>query len=213
MKLLRIIRSESFVRFRREIHGHDERFNDSANPGTTKTVSGVEQHDITTHEAPLKSFDDAMQAMSDAVCNILEVGQEYKKGMIITSMSISHTKHGTRSVAIAFKKALTATETNHSMVTPMFQIDNVLDGEEGRMQCTKLHAEQIAEFIEEAIRYAEGDRAQQMLPLDDGESEQAEPTEGDVLDFRDHEAPAEKPKPAAKKVVNPTKKKPAKVAS
>ncbi len=199
MKLLRIIRSESFIRFRREIHGHEERLTDT-------TVAAVEQHDITTHEAPLKSFDSAMQAMTDAVCNILEVGQEYKNAMVITSMSISHTKHGTRSVAISFKKAITATLTNHSMVTPMFQIDDVLDGEEGRMQCTKLHAEQIAKFIEEAIRYAEGDRAQQMLPLDDGESEQAEPNDGDVLSFRENEAPAETAKPAKKKVVNPTAK-------
>jgi len=167
MKLLRIIRDESFVRFIREV----------------TITKGTEKQDITAHEAPLPSFDKAMQALKEVVVNILDIGNEYKHSMTITAMTISHTKHGTRSVSINFLKTLTATEANHRLNTPMFQIDDSSEGEEGRKQCAKKHGELVAKFIEEAEAYASGERAQQMLPLDDGKSQKAEPQEGDALDF------------------------------
>ena len=184
-KLLKFIRDDSFVRFRREMKVHD----------------GIENHDITAHEAPLKSFDKALQALSDVVANVMDVGQDYKKGMVIRSVSISHTKAGTRSVAIAFTKHINATEGVHPMDTPFFQIDDSSTNEEGRKQVSKKHAELVSAAIEEAEAYAEGKRAQQMLPLDDGKSEKSEPAGGDLLDFKGGKAgqpatpPAADPKP------------------
>lgn len=171
MRLLKIIRNESFVRFVREV---------------TITKGTEEKQDITAHEAPLPSFDKALQALTDVAANILEVGQDYKKGMAIVSVSISHTKAGTRSVSIAFVKKIDATGTDHRLDTPVFQVDDAGKGEEGgqRRQCSKKHAELVADFLDEAVKYANGKRAQQMLPLDDGKGDGDEPKGGDLLDMK-----------------------------
>jgi len=171
MKILKVIRNESFVRFVREV---------------TVTKGTEEKQDITAHEAPLPAFDKALQALADVAVNILEVGQDYKQGMAIVSVSISHTKAGTRSVSLAFVKKIDATGTEHRLDTPVFQIDDARKGEEGgqRRQCSKKHAELVGDFLDEAVKYANGKRAQQMLPLDDGKSEGAEPKTGDMLDFK-----------------------------
>jgi hypothetical protein len=170
MKLLKVIRNESFVRFVREV---------------TVTKGTEEKQDITAHEAPLPAFDKALQALSDVAVNILELGQEYKKGVAVVSVSVSHTKAGTRSVSIAFVKTIDATGTEHKLDTPVFQIDDAGKGEEGgqRRQCSKKHAEMVAAFLDEAVKYANGKRAQTMLPLDDGKSDGAEPKGGDLLDM------------------------------
>jgi hypothetical protein len=194
LKLLKVIRNAAFVRIVREAPGLKMEANDPSRPGKTLTTQGVEKLDVTSHEAPLKSFDKAMQALKDVVANILETGQEWKKGVVITSVSISHTKAGTRSVSISFQKEISATEGDHPMDTPMFQIDDAEEGEDGqRRQCSKKHAEQVAEFLDEAESYVKGKRQQQLLPLDDGKSEGAEPTEGDLLDFKKGAAAGEKP--------------------
>ena len=200
MKLLKVIRNASFVRIVREAAGQKVEANDPKNPGKTITTQGVEKLDVTSHEAPLPAFDKALQALKDVVANVLETGQEWKKNMTIVSVSVSHTKAGTRSVSIAFQKEIDATESAHPMDTPMFQIDDGADGEDGqRRQCSKKHAELVADFLDKAEAYANGKRAQQMLPLDDGKSEGAEPTGGDLLDFKGGKAggqpaPAEEPK-------------------
>lgn len=173
MKILKVIRDEDRVQFRHEVQGH----------------KAVEERDHTCHEAPLKSFDDALQSLSDVVVNILELGQGYRKGITVVSVSFSYTKKGTRSAAITFSKELDATNGAHRLTTPLFQFDDAAEGEDSgqRRQCTKKHAELIDVLIVETEKYANGERQQRLLPLDDGKSEGAEPKGGDTLRF---EAPA-----------------------
>lgn len=168
MKILKVIRDEDRVQFRHEVQGH----------------KAVEERDHTCHEAPLKSFDDALQSLSDAVVNVLELGQGYKKGMKISAVTFSYTKKGTRSAAVTFSKDLDATNGAHRLTTPVFQFDDAAEGEDSgqRRQCTKKHAQLLEVVIEETEKYANGDRQQRLLPLDDADSK-AEPQGGDSLPF------------------------------
>lgn len=183
LKILKITRTDSFVQIRHEVTGYTVKTNAPGAAGGVKEATGTEERDITAHEAPMKSFDKALQALTDVVANILETGEEWKKGIVIKTVAFSYTKKGTRSAAIFFTRDLDATETAHRMSTPFFQIDDAAEGEEGRRQCAKEHAKAIAKVISEAEKYADGERDQRMLPLDDGKSENAEPAQGDTLDF------------------------------
>jgi hypothetical protein len=168
MKVTKVIREESAVEFHHEVQGH----------------KAVEERKIRAHEAPLASFDKTLQALSDVAVNILELGTGYAKGISVLSVSFSYTKKGTRSAAIVFSKELDATGSSHRMTTPLFQFDDAAEGEDGqRRQCTKKHAELLHQMIVETENYANGERQQRVLPLDDGKSEGAEPKGGDTLKF------------------------------
>lgn len=205
MKLLKIQRTDAFVRFSHETNGPTIRANDPKNPGKVIEKVSNEARVVTAHETPLKSFDDAFQALADVVANILETGQDWKKGVTILCLSLSYTKAGIRTAVISFSKKLDATGTAHQLDTPGFQIDDGQTKEEGRMQCAKKHAGMVALMIAEAEKYAEGERQQIMLKFDkrDGQDGPTEPTEGDVLDFKD--APDEPAASAAPKAARPAK--------
>lgn len=198
MKILKVTRDDSSVQFRHEVQGH----------------KAVEERDHTCHEAPLKAFDNALQALADVAVNILELGQGYKKGIVIIALALSYTKKGTRSASIVFSKELDATGSNHRMTTPVFQFDDSAEGEDGqRRQCSKKHAEMIDVMVRETENYANGERQQRLLPLDDGKSEGAEPQGGDTLKFETPPAGSdgqgatpEKEAPAPKKKRGPKKK-------
>jgi hypothetical protein len=148
-KILRLTRTDSLVRYRQEF----------------KTDTGIEERDITSHDAPLKKLDDALQALAPVAAKVLELPPDYAKGIVVHSVGISYTKAGTRSAIIYFKKALDATSTNHGMDTPSFQIDDAGDGEEGRRQVVPKHAALVDELIDQAEDYADGKRQQVQLPL------------------------------------------------
>lgn len=183
LKIVKITRADAFVQIKHEVTGYTVKTNSPGQPGGVKESAGTELRDITAHEAPMKTFDKAMQALTDVVVSILETGQEWKKGIVIKTVAFSYTKKGTRSAAIFFSRDLDATDTAHRMATPFFQVDDAADGEEGRMQCAKEHSKAIKKLITEAEKYADGERDQRMLPLDDGKSENAEPQQGDALDL------------------------------
>lgn len=166
-KILKVTRAPTFVRIRREL----------------KVEDGSRTIDETSHEVPLKKFDTAMQSLADVVANIMELGGDYKKGMEIDSVSVSHTKAGTRSVSIAFSKHIDAVEHVHPMDTVSFQIDDSAKGEEGgnRRQCSKKHAEMVAEFLDRAEDYANGKRQQQMLNFSDSKEEKKKNAGGPEL--------------------------------
>ena len=170
MKILKITRTDDAVQFRHEVQGSQS----------------VEERDITAHEAPMASFDKALQALAAVAVNVLELGHDYKKGITVIACSFSYTKHGTRSAAISFSKELDATGGAHRMNTPLFQFDDSKAEEENgqRRQCSGPHAALVEAVVEETEKYANGDRQQRLLPLDDGKSEGAEPGDGDTLDFK-----------------------------
>lgn len=197
MKVTKVIREESAVEFHHEVQGHQ----------------ATEERKIRAHEAPLKTFDKCLQGLADVAVNILELGTGYAKGIVVLAVSFSYTKKGTRSAAIVFSKELDATGGAHRMTTPIFQFDDAAEGEDGqRLQCSKKHAELLNQMIVETEAYANGERQQRLLPLDDGKSEGAEPKGGDTLKF---EAPkpgddgeGAKPKPEEPKKKRGPKKKP-----
>jgi hypothetical protein len=197
MKILKVIRRDTEVEFHHEVQGH----------------MATDTRKITAHEAPLKAFDDTFQKLADIVVSINELGQEYKKGINVTALTIHYTAKGTRSATIAFTKELDATgKKTHPWSTPQFRFEDAAEGEEGRMECVKKHAQLIESMIEHVEAYANGERQQRLLPLDDGKGEAAEPAQGDVLKFstppageeEQEETPAE---PAKKKRGRPAKKK------
>jgi hypothetical protein len=177
MKILKVIRDDSFVQFRHEVSGHDS----------------VEDRDIIAHEAPLKSFDICLQALAAVACAMLQLPPDYAIGMTVRTLTVSHTKRGTRSVVIKVIKALDTTRRNHPITTPQFKIDDGAEGEEGSMECEQSHAEMVDAMIYEVEQYANGDRQQALLPFRD-ESEPAV-EHGDVLKF---DTPAPEPKPEKK---------------
>jgi hypothetical protein len=188
MKVTKVIREESAVEFHHEVQGHQ----------------AIEERKIRAHEAPLKTFDKCLQGLADVAVNIMELGTGYAKGIIVLAVSFSYTKKGTRSASIVFSKELDATGGAHRMATPMFQFDDAAEGEDGqRRQCTKKHAELLDQMVTETENYANGERQQRLLPLDDGKSEGAEPQGGDTLKFETPPAGDDgegaKQKPEAKK--------------
>lgn len=166
MKLLKIVREEKVVEFRQEVQGHQ----------------ATEERDIICKEAPLKSFDDALAALSDVVLNIMGLPRNWEEEITIKSMAVSYTKKGTRSVQITFDKFYSSVEKTKGEKTPFFQIDNAADGEDGRMQCAKKHSGLVVTMIAEAEKYASGERQQQLLPLDKPDDAN-EPAKGDQMDF------------------------------
>lgn len=174
MKMLKITRTDSLVRFRHEV----------------KTESGVEERDVTAHEAPLKKFDTALQALAAVAAKMLELPAEYAKGILVHSLGLTYTKKGTRSATIYFRKKLDATDTSHSMDTPAFQIDDGGDGEDTRRQCAPKHAALVEEMITAAENYANGKRQQMQLPLEDRKPAEAEAAGQSKLVLLDEGRPA-----------------------
>lgn len=160
MKFLKIIRDDEFIRLRFV---------------TDDGILAREEQEITSHEAPLKPFDDALQALAPIACNILELGKGYDEGMTVRSLRIKRTKSGTRSVSIGFEKKLNAVDNPHRLATPLFNIDAPSENEQGVRECSEKQAKLIDDFLTEAEKYQSGDRMQKLLPLiaeeiEDGES-------------------------------------------
>lgn len=165
-KLLKISRDESAVRFRHEVQGETLKVPDPKSPGKTMDQTSIEERDVTAHEAPLPSFDTALQDLADVAVGMLELGVQYANGLIVRGLCVSYTKKGTRSVQIRVLKFLDRTRAQHPLQTPVFQIDEGKEGEDGKRQCTPTHAKAVAEMIKEANKYAAGKRSQQLLDLD-----------------------------------------------
>lgn len=179
-KILNVVRTDAFVKILYETSKQTEQKTvpDAKDPGKSKIVKATsfETQEITAHEAPLPSFDEALQALGTVAAKILSVPPDYREGITVIKVGISYTEHGIRSATISFVKNLDATASLHPMKTPAFQIDDGKTPDQGRRQCTPKHAEMVADFIKEAQRYASGERSQQLLDFeeegdaDDGQS-------------------------------------------
>lgn len=172
-KLLKIVRTDQLVRYRHEF----------------KTENGIGEGDITEHDAPLKKFDDALQALAPVAAKLLECDPEWAKGITVHSLAISYTKAGTRSAIIGFKKSLDSTSAMHGMDTPAFQIDDAGDKEDGRRQCTPTHAKAVILMIERAEEYAAGERLQMQLPLASTKAEKIKKEGGTLSMFPEGREP------------------------
>lgn len=133
----------------------------------------TEEATMKAPEAPLPSFDKSIEALTPVVQKVMEF--KSVAGLTPFGISVSHTKHGTRSVVIHFNRTLQQTGRTYQDKTIAFRIDNPASDETGERECSAAEATLCIAAIDEALRYANGERSQQLLPL---ESQDAEPSGG-----------------------------------
>jgi hypothetical protein len=163
-KLLKIIRDRKFIEYRITRKGHQ----------------AEESVDVTCREAPMASFDKALQELAPTAARILELPKDWSDTLVVLSVSFSFTKSGTGSAVITFDKSLSNPEVEHRMSTPSFRFEKPASGEDGRMECTPGDAEKIERVIKETEKYIAGQRQQLILPMEDPK-QPTEPAGGDEL--------------------------------
>lgn len=173
-KILFVKRTDNFVQIRHEALQTRERAVDvdkqknqkAGDKPATKEVTSTEEIDLTAHDAPLESFDKALQSLAPVVAKVMDCDPEWAGKVEITSLSVSHTENGTRTATVAFTRPLLAGASVHPLKTPAFQIeDDKATGE--KAQVTPGHAERVVAVIKEAQRYVLGERSQQTLGFEE----------------------------------------------
>lgn len=145
------------------------KFGVTLNPDTDDESVAKEERNIIAHEAPLQDLTNAYAALAPVFCGILELPDEYATGLNVTRISVSTTKHATRSVKMfATKQLESRSEFLHRMDCPFVQIDEPADGESGQIEVPdKRHLNLIYAALHEAGRYAAGERSQDLLNFDE----------------------------------------------
>lgn len=137
------------------------------NPDTEDDTVSQEERKTIAKEAPNPELPEAFSNLAPIVCRILETSGEWVEGLSVFKLRLSHTKHGTRSVSFKFKKAINATGGMlHSLETPFVRIDKPADGESGDIEVSLDEKRDIERAIQECLRYANGERSQQILDME-----------------------------------------------
>lgn len=121
---------------------------------------GKKDRTDTCEEMPTPEFGQSMQALSAVVWEVLDGKPNWIDGMIIQSFIISRTKNNTASMQITCTRELGDLRKPHKTVTPMFRIDEPQDGDSGSLEIGKELALLCHTAIEEATKYAKGERSQ-----------------------------------------------------
>lgn len=173
-KILLVKRTEKFVQIRHESMNTRETVADATKAKNLKAgekppvkeVSSSEEIDLTAHEAPLESFDKALQALGVVAAKQLDCDNDWSGKIEVVSLSVSYNERGVRTVTINFVKPMLQGKTLHPLKTPAFQIDD--DKESGeRRQCTENHADRVIAALKEAQRYVAGERGQGVLGFEE----------------------------------------------
>lgn len=135
------------VRLEFEIERPDGRFDESV---------------VASFDAPLPSFNGALQALAADVCTICESGADQAAHLRVSSVSFSHANDIMGAVITGVKPVMTAQSpvvlnTPHLTVKPYGDVGPVF---------SLGTVERLERLITEAERYILGERAQQALPLD-----------------------------------------------
>lgn len=178
-KVLFVKRTDSSVQIRHEAMNTREQAVDvekakaggAKNPPPTKEVQSSEEIDLTAHDAPLESFDKALQALAPVAAKALGYAPDGADGMEVVSLAISYTEAGIRTATVGVVKKCLGGEALHPLKTPAFQIDDGKTADQGRRQCAPNHAERVAEAIKEAQRYLLGERGQGVLGFEEEEED------------------------------------------
>lgn len=168
MKIKSIKRTEKYVEYVQEVQGH----------------KAVDEVKVVCKEAPLEAFDEAMQGLKSVVAGTMNVTTNWLKAATITKLTVKYAKNGTRVCQVFFDRYYTVNEKNKSEKTPQFRIE---DAESGRRQCSEKEAEYCLQMIHEAERYANEEREQFLLGLDDDPIEPPQPDDGSQLSFEEME--------------------------
>lgn len=126
---------------------------------------------VTGHTEPLPSFTAAFAALPAVFAELIETGSDWAVGLNVTGLTISRTKHGTRSVQLfATKQLEIRSDFLAPFETPMLLIDELKDGESGAVRIPMEHCEKIATAIHEAEKYMNGERAQATLNFNEAKA-------------------------------------------
>lgn len=185
-KLLKVMRTADHVLYRQEFAGNEIHFPAAKVGDPARTIQGTQEQETTAHEAPLKSFDKALQALVDVVTSVMELPKSYADGLEIVGVAFSYTKHGIRSAEVYFTKNLDILDGGpHKFRSPVFQFDDGATAEEGRRACSAKHAELLQKVVDETERYANGERQQKLLNFDSKQEPDAtdnpEPAQGELI--------------------------------
>lgn len=122
---------------------------------------------VSAFEEPLPSLAKAYAALSQVMAAALNIPdhESYADRINVHGLTISHTKHGTRSVMLRGKLQLDSRKDYlHPIMSPMLQIDDPADGESGEIQVADpKHLKAIKKAIVESMGYADGSQRSQTL--------------------------------------------------
>jgi hypothetical protein len=142
-------------------------FEVTVNPNPDSEIVSTEDRKVTAHEAPLDGLVKAFAALAPVWCEIMDVPADYTTGLSITKLTVIRTKGGTRSVAIRAKKELEVRRDYlHVIDSPFVQIDKPADGESGEVQIESKFVKLVCKAVQEAEKYARGERSQALLNLE-----------------------------------------------
>lgn len=147
----------------------DIRFSYTTNSENEDPDVDVEEHSAKCHDKPLPSLDKAFSALRLVLAKKLEIPDpaSYAETLQVVGLTIRRTKAGTRSVIVHGKKELsTRRSTLLKMDSPLLQIDKQAAGESGEVEFEPKDLKVVLKAIEEAEKYANGERAQGRLQLD-----------------------------------------------
>jgi hypothetical protein len=141
-----------------------------------------EQHSVTSTDRPLQSFDDALNALAPLVVEILHLPKSYlgteskeEKGKLLNPLTVSGItiaqKQEVRLVTLVAKKDLPDAHSPLNIATPLRFLEHPEEEGSYSPALTDKQGALIEELIEEAKKYAKGERAQGTLPLESDEDE------------------------------------------
>jgi len=133
----------------------------------TDQAADLVESKITAKEEPLPEFTEAFAALPKVFCEIMELPAKWATGLVIDKLTISRTKHQTRSVILSGTKQLECrTDFRHPVASPMIQVDKAADGESGQVPLPKGMVDAVLEAIHHAEEYMNGKRSQTLLDFD-----------------------------------------------
>lgn len=114
--------------------------------------------------APLQELAESLQALSHAVCFVMELDKSLHGQIIPHKVSVIRTKEaGTRSMQIGYTRMFSELGTDKTYSTPFFRIDKPDSGESGKVILEEEHLAAVAKFIDHAEGYIKGKRQQMTL--------------------------------------------------
>lgn len=146
-------------------------------PGNPNQVG--DKHTIVCHEAPLPELPKAFKALRGVVAVLHDIPEEfradYAKTTEVTTLTITRTSAGTRTVKLAGTRVFSSRPDHpHPIDTVAVQIDVKGAGESTDRDVDAKTAKKIGDAIAQAEAYMRGERSQQRLDFSDEEEEDEE---------------------------------------
>lgn len=140
-----------------------------------------EVREVTCYEAPLESFDEALDQLKSAVLKMCELPESWRESITIKWMGITYTKQGTRQAQIGFSKHWAKTHNDNSLKTPEFFIEDGTGSEDFKKEAPDSVVTLVLNMVHEAERYVNNERQQLLLEDVMRSTEPVEPEDGDQV--------------------------------